>query len=322
MRIQFSTENLPIHERVPYWHEAVCQQNFQVTPTWDKVYTTFQAKADVHVVGRYILADLQTSHGSIEKTANDLSRGASDSVLVYLAVESGQHYQVGRDEYAMVPGDVCIVPMDRRFHGAAGSIAFRSLLIPNAVLAPLMAGRELTRARHLKADAPLGILLAASLNAAASQIPLLTDELGDAVLTNLSGLVGLAIGTSDEGHMAGRDAVRVARLHLVKQHIGKHLANPMLDPVSVAAALGMSVRQVHLLFQHSGDTITHYVLRRRLDACRATLANPSAAGRSVADVAFGWGFNSLSVFYRAFALAFGVPPGSVRAATVAGKGFP
>lgn len=119
-----------------------------------------------------------------------------------------------------------LIPMDSRFNGAAGSIAFRSLLIPHTVLGPLMAGRELTRACHLKADAPLGILLAASLNAAASQIPLLTDELGDAVLTNLSGLVALAIGTSDEGHMAGRDAVRVARLHRVKEHVGKHLAIP------------------------------------------------------------------------------------------------
>lgn len=36
----------------------------------------------------------------------------------------------------------------------------------------------------------------------------------------------------------------------------------------------------------------------------------ASLGRSVADV--GWGFNSLSVLYRAFTAAFGASPGSVR----------
>lgn len=312
MRIQLSTDHLPDRDRISFWHEVVCQQNFHVTPLWDGDVAGFRATADIHIAGRFILADLHTSHGSVEKTASDISRGASDSVLVYQAVASGQHYQVGPHGYDLVPGDVCIVPMDRRFQGTAGSIAIRSLLVPHAVLGPLMAGRELGRTHHLKGDSPLGHLLGASLTTAASQVPLLTDALGDAVLANLCGLVALAAGTSDEGHQAGQDAVRVARLHLVKQHISKHLSSPVLAPALVAAALGMSVRQLHMLFQPTGDTFTHYVLRRRLEACRVTLSSPAAAGRSVADVAFSWGFNSLSVFYRAFTLAFGVPPNTIR----------
>jgi AraC-like DNA-binding protein len=40
----------------------------------------------------------------------------------------------------------------------------------------------------------------------------------------------------------------------------------------------------------------------------------------VADIAFGWGFNSLATFYRAFQREFGVPPAELRMMTAAGNG--
>ena len=36
----------------------------------------------------------------------------------------------------------------------------------------------------------------------------------------------------------------------------------------------------------------------------------------MADIAFGWGFNSLATFYRAFEREFGLPPIAVRAASM------
>ena len=313
MRIQLSTDLLPERDRVAFWHDAVCRDMFGITPRWGGADAGFQAIVDLQLAGRFALTALTTSHGAVEKSASDVARAGSDHVLVYYAAASNQHYQVGRQACPMQPGDVCIVPMDRRFECSAASITFRSLLIPAAVLNPLTAGRELERVHHLPAVSPLGGLLATGLNAAAAQLPLLSDELGDAVLANLSGLVALALGISDEGHEAGRSALLAARLDAVRRHIDQHRAEPMLDPARVAAALGMSVRQLHAVFRHSDETFTRYLLRRRLEACRATLSSPLGVGRSVADVAFGWGFNSLSVFYRAFAGAFGMSPGDVRA---------
>ena len=311
--IQFSTDHLPERERIPFWHETICQGGLNVTPTWESGGEGFQGRVEMHMAGRFMLADLHTTHGSVEKTPSDLARGASDSALLYLAVQAGQTYAVGSHVMELGPGDICIVPMDRRFRGSAGAIAFRSVLIPHAVLGPMLAGRELERTQHLAAATPLGSLLRASLQAAATQVPHLTAEMGDAVLANLSGLVALAVGSSDEGAAAGRDALRQARLTLVKRHIHQHLAEPLLDPAAVAAALRVSVRQLHLLFQPTGESFAQYLLGRRLDACRATLTSHAAVGRSVADIAFGWGFNSLSVFYRAFSARFATTPQAMRA---------
>jgi AraC-like DNA-binding protein len=111
------------------------------------------------------------------------------------------------------------------------------------------------------------------------------------------------------------DAVRAGRLTDAKRYIDRHLADPDLSPAKVAAALGISVRALHLLFEPTGGSFARTVLRRRLEECRAALlANPT---RPVTDIAFAWGFGSLSGFYRAFQAAFGLTPGDLRAASLA-----
>jgi AraC-like DNA-binding protein len=111
--------------------------------------------------------------------------------------------------------------------------------------------------------------------------------------------------------VAQPDAVRAGRLVAAKRHIECHLAEPDLSPATVAAAPHISVRTLHLLFEPTGTSFAHHVLRRRLEECRAALlAGPA---RAVTDIAFAWGFNNLSSFYRAFQAAFGMSPGDLRA---------
>ena len=47
-----------------------------------------------------------------------------------------------------------------------------------------------------------------------------------------------------------------------------------------------------------------------LEECRAALMNQG--DRSVTDIAYAWGFNSLTTFNRTFRRAFSVAPGEMR----------
>lgn len=312
MHFQLRTEDLEESKRFEFWHDAVCQPLLHITPDLIADTSSFKASLDVRVVGQFAFAEMNGSHGHMERTGSDLARADCDGVLAYLATSARQHHRLGPDEFEVEAGDVCIVPLDQCYRGTATDVGFRTLIIPKSVLGPLIAGRELTQARHLPKGTPLAALLSASLDAAFVQLPRLDDHVAEAALGSIVGLVALACGTSDEGEPAGRDATRTARLLIVKRHVRQPLSDPLLDPRGVAAAFGMSVRQIHLLFQASNDRFTRHVLHQRLEACRATLSGPMGVGRSVADVAFGWGFNSLSVFYRAFAETFDASPGDVR----------
>src|SRR5262249_28326677 len=96
-----------------------------------------------------------------------------------------------------------------------------------------------------------------------------------------------------------------------QRYIDLHLADAGLTPEKAAAALKISVRQLHHQFEPSGTTFSRYVTRRRLEECRAALMNP-IGDRSVTDIALAWGFNSLDPSPRTFPQAFAPPPGEWR----------
>ena len=82
----------------------------------------------------------------------------------------------------------------------------------------------------------------------------------------------------------------------------------------MAAAAGVSVRQLHLLFEPTGESFARYVQRRRLEEVAGGARRPGGAGRTVAEIAFAWGFADLTTFYRAFRRAYGAAPGELRPA--------
>jgi len=129
------------------------------------------------------------------------------------------------------------------------------------------------------------------------------------VIDNFCRLLALAGGArpGDQG-----TATRAAKLRQVKDYIALHLSEPDLAPAKVAAAMKISVRQLHFLFEPTGTSFAEHVQGRRLEECRAILESPSSKARSVTDIGFVWGFNSLASFYRTFGQRFGVSPGMVR----------
>jgi AraC-like DNA-binding protein len=88
--------------------------------------------------------------------------------------------------------------------------------------------------------------------------------------------------------------------------------NTDLDATLVAAAVQITPRYVHRLFEGSGETFGQYVLRRRLDETAHRLRDPAHASRSAMEVAFDCGFTDASYFGRCFRRRFGMTPGDYR----------
>ena len=80
----------------------------------------------------------------------------------------------------------------------------------------------------------------------------------------------------------------------------------------IANALHLSKGYVHFLFQMEALTVSRYIWDLRLEKCRTALADAAQAHRSVSDIAYAWGFNSLSHFSHTFKSRFGVSPRDYR----------
>lgn len=94
-------------------------------------------------------------------------------------------------------------------------------------------------------------------------------------------------------------------------YIEQAFDDPELSPVSVAAALRISVRYLHLLFAQRGHTTAGWIRERRLAYCREALGNVDS-GLSVTDVALRAGFTDPSHFSRVFRHRFGIAPNQYR----------
>ena len=317
MRVHFSTDDVPPRDRETFWLDFVAEHVKSLSFNDRPDPATFRARLDALVAGRFTLYDFQSSHRMGGRTAADVRRDNSDNFSLHRVLGEEVYTATTRrtrpEELRLGSSDFCLSSSEWPCQGTMkDGMSVRGLIIPRRVLSPLLIGGRLTGPVAIPAGSSLGSLLGAAFDAASAQVPLLSAELGDSVLENLCGLVALACGTSEEGRVSGQDSLRAARLEAAKRHIDQHLTEPGLTPANTAAALGISVRQLHLLFEPTGISFGQYVAQRRLLQCRAALASPTNVGRSVVDIAFGWGFNSLATFYRAFEREFGMPPAAMR----------
>jgi AraC-like DNA-binding protein len=323
MRIHFSTDDLPPRDRVRFWCDFFAQQAHHFTPGEVPDPNAFRAEASGQVSGAFALLDIESGLERVRRTAADVAKDEAEAFyirrfrrpMIWKAAPKSTPVDL-----VHAPGDFCVSSSEWRFDAESqGPASFALLVIPEAALSPLLAGGRLARPFRLPAVSPLGSLLSAAFDAANAQIPLLSDALGEAVLRNLSGLVALACGASDEGEEQGRESLQSAQLAAVRRHIDLNLADPDLTPASAAAACGVSLRKLHRLFEPTGISFTRYVARHRLLKCREAVAAATGTGRSVVDIAFGWGFSSMATFYRAFASEFGAAPVALREASRGGS---
>jgi AraC-like DNA-binding protein len=316
MQVRFSTDEVPPQDRVRFWCDFYGKYAHSITPTKIPDPGTFHGEASGWIAGSFTLLSIRSGLEGARRTEADVAKDKAQSFLIrrfhrpatWRIAPGGPPVELVHES-----SDFCVSSSEWLFEAESqGPAAFDILVIPQGTLSPLLAGGRLRRPVRLAGATPLGSLLGAAMDAAMAQAPLLTDELGEAVLRNVCGLVALVCGTADDSTELARDSVRSAQLAAVKRHVDLHLADSGLTPASTAAALGISARQLHRLFESSGSTFARYVLRQRLLRCRDTIAGATGTGRSVIDIAFGWGFNSMATFYRAFVSEFGNPPAVLR----------
>jgi AraC-like DNA-binding protein len=105
-------------------------------------------------------------------------------------------------------------------------------------------------------------------------------------------------------------------LRRVQDFILRHLHEDDLNPTRIAEANHISLRYLHMLFQRSDMTVSGYILNSRLHACKQALTDPAFQRLQISEIAFRWGFNSVSHFCRTFKERYGISPSDARRAAL------
>lgn len=139
----------------------------------------------------------------------------------------------------------------------------------------------------------------------------LPEEFGAALADNLLDLVAIGYATANKTPFGGSTQVTRRRLQ-IRKHIEDHLHDPDLSAENIATALHITPRYMRMVFAAENETVSSYILRRRLEKCARHLTNPVWRGQTITQIALHCGFNSAAHFSRVFRSHFGVTPREYR----------
>jgi AraC-like DNA-binding protein len=302
----WTTDAVRPAERFSYWRE-VCTRAFVDLRTERAGQRPFRGSIRQRTLGDVGVSDVDSVEQRVIRRHTEISSSPRPIYFVNLQVAGTCTLTQGRQAVVQQTGDVALIDACRPFEMEFGSrFHHASYKIRHDQLRPRLADPDLAGV-VARASTPMGALLAGVLREAGRAGPLQGDAaaaLGD----HLIGIIAVVFGAAAEAAAQAKPDLRAARRLRACGFIDRHLADPSLNPAAVAAALGVSVRYLHALFEPAGESVMSYLLRRRLERCRNDLADPARRGRTIADIAFAWGFSDLSHFGRAFKAAFGLTP--------------
>jgi AraC-like DNA-binding protein len=241
--------------------------------------------------------------------------GTSSDVLLFSLTTAGQQVVAQDDRQAVLePGDIFVVD------SAHPGICY----IPSRIHScTLVVPKELVSIRgplpdKLPASSPIARLLGGYLRLLVRELAALPAAAVSVAARATLELVQLA--AASDSPEPDTLPLRVALLPQVRRYIERRLADPDLSPSSIADANAISVRTLHAMFAATGESVSSYIRRRRLEGSRDELIG--RLDRAVIDISRSWGFKNASHFARAFKAEYEMAPHELRRSAIAAQREP
>lgn len=318
MNIESTTNEVQPDEREAFWRHVM-------SDTFAPVTIREMAEGDVagsirgHWVGRLLVTHVQSTGQDIRRTPRLISE--ADNAYFQVAVVASGIGRISQDgrQAVLRPGD-CVLyettrPFQWLFHSDWDVWVFS---LPSESVRLSDSERRLISSRRLDGTAGLTGVVSRFLIDLARHSEDLPAEQSERVLAHVSDLVVTLLSDQLDDSTRVRGAVQRSLLLRIKDYIHQRLHDPALGPAEIAAAVNISTRYLHKLFEADHQTVSLYIKGLRLDRARRDLLDPRLVGRPISAIAYSCGFGDLSGFNRAFKEAYGVSPKELRNASATG----
>jgi AraC-like DNA-binding protein len=265
------------------------------------------------LLGDLELTEVRADSESARRTARHIAQDRRESYL-YLLVRSGEInvVQFNRD-CTIGAGDYTLVHLNSPYlFRHKQRVEKLGIKIPAAMLQ----SRESQLSPHCavarRAGGGIAGLAASYANSLCKEGGALSNEVAYGLSRTTSELLSLLFGSAQPSALPDETAVRAALRRRCQAYIDARWADSQLDPRSIAAALGISVRYLHRCFEASETSVMEYLRAQRLRRCYADLSNPSWDRFPIMEIALRNGFRNVCHFNEAFRAQFGVAPRKLR----------
>jgi AraC family transcriptional activator of tynA and feaB len=308
----FSTAELPPHRRIEYWNDLTGDAFTPlVTDPVDR--RAFAGRLTRTQVGEIRLAEARSEPAIVRHSRQHVARTRDASFMLCLQLDGvSVNRQQGR-EAVLRYGDFHLLDSSRPYE-----VSFQQfnrmlvLSVPHPELARRMPNPESVVGIAMSGRSGVSGLLSSLLcnfwqQRRTGDETFLSPRFSEAILDLVASAYACITAAAPEG-----SSIAIARREQIRSYIETHLHDPGLTPGSVAAAVHLSPRRLHQLFEADGETVGAYILRRRLEECARAMSDAAQRSRTVTEIAFLHGFNNASHFGRVFRERYQTTPSDYR----------
>ncbi|MDQ0678825.1 AraC-like DNA-binding protein [Arthrobacter pascens] len=297
---RFSTAGLPDARRIALWeeHNARALVGLQARTLTGGALEATELNLNLPQLQ---LAQVWGNPHVVERSVREIAAHPAEAVVAYFTLE-GEGFFYHRDGCEILrPGEAILYDADQPFmRGFSHGLKELALKIPRATLSEFTGQSGLIRPKIFGFRGPQAGpvhagALASSLGAALSGRATDWDDLEKTALELLAVILGAGAGPA--GHLAAAQAF-----------IAAQCADPRLSAGRVAAAVGISERQLSRILAEAGTSVPGAILDARLKAVRQQLHSPEAARMPLGTLALQQGFASPTHFSRSYKEKFGISP--------------
>ena len=297
------------------------------TAAWNALYATqmsrvgfipadqsrFDAELRIARLGPVKLARLSVENCSVERSQSDIVHAAPRmyNFLLQATGESTFHH-CGHESH-LTEGDfvLCDTSLPHYWHTKGLSTTIMVRVEPEVMREYLPTPEQFCGLRLGRAVGPT--------NTVGAMVQSLTDQIESGTCAGYEGriarylleMISISYTMGFEGTSTG-SAILWQRRNDIIRYIEDHLRDPELTPASIAAGLRLSPRYLRTIFAISGERVSAYILRRRLEECAGQMRSAAWNGHTLTEIAFSWAFNSAAHFTRSFHEHYGVAPREYR----------
>jgi AraC family transcriptional regulator, positive regulator of tynA and feaB len=309
----FTTGHVETRRRLDYWSDLASNA---ITPMRVSAggQSSFEGRLWTEKLGAIDIARAYSSSVVIRRTPQEISRSADRAFLLSIAEETSYSFRVRGCQLVGRPGDLLLTDSaepEEIIHSGCTAIVLR--MSESLLKAHLPAADDVT-GLIVRGDRGAGLMASTMIRSLARNMRHgfdvnVCEHLTAALLHSIAAAYSEAFGVKAT---ATATATAESRRFEITRYVDAHLGDSDLTVQNTALAFGVSDRYVRMLFESTGEPLSSYIQRRRLEESARQLRDPLWRARTVSEIAFNWGFNSLGSYDRAFKVRFDRTPSEYR----------
>jgi AraC-like DNA-binding protein len=272
---------------------------------------SFRADLASYFMGPIVLGTGDSTAQHYERNSRTIARSGIDPFLIQLYTRGGFAGTSDGKEMTVQAGDVCVFDMARELKTFSPRSANVTLVVPPALLAPLVKDADALHGTVLSGSSPLGGVLADHMRAVHARVERLSLAEAVSLADGTVSLIAACVGPHAERKENAGTALDSALLFQIRRYIESNIGSAKLTADVLCGRFALSRASLYRLFEPF-DGVAKYIRKRRLYHSLLRITSSANAHKLISEIAYGLGFTNESDFSRAFRAAHGLTPREAR----------